>query len=166
MTSITPIELPSIYWGTYCRTYSQVYNAAPFKPQVTLGGFIRRLRQRANFLGYFDRTWVERALMEPKHKYNGGGAIYEIVQSSTGKKNIGTTDDPVERRKRHFKNYKTGRSRLQKEMSKSGPDDFEFRILFSCDCRREVLKRIERALITAENTVWPNGLNSLRGDSY
>jgi len=166
MTIITPIELPGTYWGIYCRTCSQVYHAAPFKPQVTLGGFIRRLRQRANFLGYVDRTWVERALKKPKHKYNGGGAIYEIVQLSTGKRYIGITDDPVARQKTHFRNYGAKRSRLQKEMSNSGLNDFEFRIILSCDCPREVLKRIERSLIIAEDTVWPNGLNSLRGDAY
>lgn len=160
------IDLSTPYWGRECRTYADVYNAAPFRPAVTLGGFVRRLRQRASFVGKVEPSWVERALKEPKHKYNGGGVVYEIVQLSTGRKYIGITDDPVQRRKAHFRGYASKSDRLHKEMAKAGPGDFEFWIVFSCDCPRHVLKRIERALIIGEDTIWPNGLNSLRGDSY
>lgn len=164
--AVSLIDLSVPYWGHQCRTYADVYNAAPFKPAVTLGGFIRRLRQRASFTGKVEPSWVERALKEPKHKYNGGGAVYEIIQLSTGRKYIGITDDPEARRKLHFREDVSRRTRLQKEIAKAGKDDFEFRIVFSCDCPRHVLKRVERALIISEDTVWPNGLNSLRGDSY
>ncbi|MZR15387.1 hypothetical protein GQE99_20410 [Maritimibacter sp. DP07] len=160
----TLIEFPYVYWGIECRKYADVYKAAPFKPAVTLGGFIRRLRQRASFLGYVDHTWVERALREPLHGYNGGGAVYQITQKSTGRKYIGITDDPVARKKAHLQNYQAGRTRLQREILRAGPNDFVFEIIIASDCSRSTLKRIERALIKAENTIWPNGLNSLRGD--
>lgn len=158
------IKLPHTYWGVECRTLPDVYNAAPFKPTVAVGGFIRRLRQRVRFLGYVEPHWIEYALRAPLHNYDGGGAVYQLTQLSTGRKYIGITDDPEAREDAHLRNYHAGRTRLQREILRQGPGDFVFEIIVSGDFSRSTLKRIERALIASENTIWPNGLNSLRGD--
>lgn len=154
---------PISIWGNSYSNLLSLYRDAQTTPAVTVGGFKSRVRRFSKMHGYIDADAIEVCLNSPMHAFEGGGAVYEIFQRSTGKKYIGITDSVAGRWRQHQKSALQPKTRLQKEMHKHGIDDFEFKILVQGMFTCEVLKRIERALILTENTMWPSGLNSLPG---
>ncbi|MEQ9693105.1 GIY-YIG nuclease family protein [Shimia sp. SDUM112013] len=102
---------------------------------------------------------ILRALLSNTLNYEGGGGLYFFKQISAGLKYFGRSDCPEERIESHLRYYLKSKGRLHLEMAKYGLDDFECDVIFQGDILRSDLRKIEKALIRSENTIWPNGLN-------
>lgn len=90
--------------------------------------------------------------------------VYEITVLPTGKKYIGCTSRSIERRfSNHKENANCGRAgALYDAMREFGLHNVEVRALAVLDGREEGF-RVEREVISAWGTTFPNGYNKTRG---
>jgi len=160
----TTISFPIVCWGKCFQSIQDLFAQAPYSSPIKPRSFERRLLARLDVIGELTEDFVERAFADREGQFEPGGAVYEILQLSTGLKYFGITSDPVHRKNSHFGCPPSSRSLITRAIRQHGAHDFRFRVLVAGDILRADLRRIERALILAEDTYWPNGFNARRGD--
>lgn len=158
------IQYPIWCWGMPHASINELYDNAPFQSPIKPRSFERRLIARLDVTGALTQASIARAYADRERAYEGGGAVYEINQLSTGMRYVGITSHPEHRKRSHFGCPPSCNSLLAREMRRCGRRDFRFRIIVKGDIKRADLRRIERALIESEDTFWPNGFNARRGD--
>lgn len=92
------------------------------------------------------------------------GIIYSYYNKINGKRYIGQTFHPEQRRRSHLSESKLGSDYyFHRALRKHGMENFEYEILEETDDASEMTER-EKFWVNHHNTIWPNGYNQKMPD--
>jgi predicted GIY-YIG superfamily endonuclease len=122
----------------------------------SLNIFKRNVRQFAK-LSIIDQELLNRAKTRPAINSARDFSIYRIFHKISGRSYIGISDSFEERKVGH--QTARGDNPLHRAIRHDGWSVFEAEVLVEATMTRTAARRVERAFILAENTLYPVGFN-------